>query len=124
MTGPLAEVDLAILVSFTLGALIATWSIVVIAGFLPVRLGNNASDARRTAVIFSAGLMISALVALLCMTVPLLPTAVAIVAAGLAILAGPFLVQPIPERLRDSELAPVVVIVASLTALALLPNPF
>ena len=68
--------------------------------------------------------MIALLFGVPCLTVPLLPIAVAIITAGLAVLAGPFLVQPIPESLRESHFAPLAVVLISLTARMVLPAPY
>ena len=125
MTGPLSEVDLTILLPFTCGAVIAVWSTVVIAGFLPLRAGPAAgAGPMQVAMIFGATAAIAMLILILTLTIPLLPTAVAAIAAGLAVLAGPFLVQPIPRGLRESRLAPVAVVALSLAVMVVLPNPF
>ena len=125
MTGPLADVDLAILLAFLGGAIVAVWSTVVIAAFLPQRLGPMAGLGSKGAVLILAALAgIAILLIALVLTVPLLPTAVAVIAAGAAVLGGPFLVEPLPTRLRESRLAPVAIVVLSLVALTQLPRPF
>ena len=125
MTGPLADIDLAILLPFACGALTAVWSIVVISGYLPLRLGPEVGYSfLRMLPICAAVVVIIALIAVLCLTVPLLPTAVAVIVAGLAVLGGPFLVQSMPRRFRNSQLLPVVAFGVSFAALTALPNPF
>ena len=124
MTGPLAEVDLAILLPFACGAFIAVCSAVVISGHLPLRTGPGLGPVVRAGTILGAMGVTGILVVVLCLTVPLLPVAVAIIAAGIAILAGPLLTQLIPEHWRDSELGPIAAIVVSLAMLFVLPDPF
>lgn len=125
MAGPLAEVDLAILLTFLGGSVVAVWSIVVIAAFLPLRLGPMAGSGRTgTVLIFAAVAGIAVLLIALVQTVALLPAAVAVIAAGAAVLGAPFLVDPLPERFRNSRFAPAAVVILSLAALTLLPAPF
>ena len=82
MTGPLADVDLAILLAFLGGAIVAVWSTVVIAAFLPQRLGPMAGFGPKGAFLILAALAgIAVLLIVLVLTVPLLPTAVAVIAA-------------------------------------------
>lgn len=123
MTGPLAEVDLALLLAFAGGALVVVWSAVVIAGFLPVKDAKGAVPLR-LALIACAGLVTIILAVVLALTAPMLPTAVAVIAASAAILAGPFLVEPIREVLRDSHLILAAPLLFALAALAILPWPF
>ena len=120
MTGPLADVDIAILLAFGCGALVAVWAVVIVAGFVPVR---GEAGPLRLPLIAVAAAATALLVIALAVTAPLLPTAVAILATGLAILGGPFLVQPIPDRLRDSPAALVATMALALGAMALLPWP-
>lgn len=125
MTGPLADVDLAILLAFLVGSVVVVWSTVVIAAFLPQRLGPMAGLGPKGAVVILAAVAgIAALLISLVLTVPLLPSAVAVIAAGAAVLGGPFLVEPLPTSLRESRLAPVAIVILSLLALAQLPRPF
>ena len=125
MSGPLADVDIAILLAFGGGALVAVWSAVIVAGFLPRRAGPRAgSGAVGALMIYGSAAMVLAVVCLLALTAPLLPAAVAVIAAGLAVLAGPFLAEPIPRHLRESRLALGLVAVLSLAALLALPRPF
>ena len=123
MTGPLAEVDLAILLPFACGALIAVWSIVVISGFLPLRL-RSTSGFWHTVPVYGAVVVVILLIVVLWLTVPMLPTAVAVIVAGLAVLGGPFLVQALPRRIRNSRLLPVAAFLVPCAALIALPNPF
>lgn len=123
MTGPLADVDLTTLLAFACGATVAVWSAVVIAGFVPLRI-SDAGTAVRLSLIACAGLATVLLAVVVAFTAPLLPTAVAVIAGGVAILTGPFLVEPIPERFRDSHLVLAATVLFALAALAVLPWPF
>jgi len=125
MTGPLADVDLAILLAFACGSFVAVWSAVVISGFLPRRLGPKAAAKPFGGLlVYGALLLILALVIVLALTVPRLPLAVAIIAAGLAVLGGPFLVEPIPKQVRESTFALIAILIFSAGALIALPRPF
>ena len=125
MTGPLAEVDVAILLPFACGALVAMASVVVLSGFLPIR-ARPATGAQRlhTMAVCTAVAATAFLILALCLTVPLLPTAVAVIAAGFAVLAGPFLIQPIPARVRESGLALPAILTLVAIAVVMLPRPF
>ena len=125
MTGPLAETDLATLLAFLFGALVAVCSIVIVAAFVPRRAGPAAgSGAVGGAMIMAAGLITAVLMVALVLSVAHLPTAVAVIAAGLAVLSGPFLVEPLPRHVRESRLALAGVVLISFAALLLLPRPF
>ena len=124
MTGPLAEVDLAILLPFACGSLIAVCSTVIIAGHLPLRMGFGFGGIWQAGTALGAIGATAVLVIVLCLSAPLLPTAVAVIAAGIAILAGPLLAQLIPLRLRDTQIGPIAAIVVSLATMFLLPRPF
>ena len=125
MTGPLAEVDLAILLPFAFGALVAMASVVVLSGFWPMRTGRGTgAGGLRNCAVVGASLATATLIVVLALTIPTLPTAVAIIALGAAILGAPFLVQPLPGWARDSDLAPVVVLALAAVTLVVLPSPF
>ncbi len=125
MTGPLAQTDIAVLLSFGLGCLIAVCSIVLISGFLPRQLQpNGASGPFGGILIYGAAGMVAFLIVVLVMTIAHLPIAVAIIAAGLAVLAGPFLVEPIPRALRNSLFVPLTAICLMVGAITVLPWPF
>lgn len=125
MAGPLAEVDLPILLAFLGGSGVVVWSTVVIAAFLPLRLGPMAGTGLAgMTLIFAAVAGIAVLLIALVQTLALLPTAVSVIAAGAAVLGAPFLVDPLPEQFRNSRFAPVAVVVLSLAVLTLLPAPF
>lgn len=125
MAGPLAEVDLPILLAFLGGSVVVVWSTVVIAAFLPLRLGPMAGTGLAgMMLIFAAVAGIAVLLIALAKTVALLPTAVSVIAAGAAVLGAPFLVDPLPEQFRNSRFAPAAAVVLSLVALTQLPAPF
>lgn len=125
MTGPLAEVDLAVLLAFLGGSVVAVGSIVVIAAFLPLRMGPMAGTGLAgMALVAAAAAGIAVLLIALMQTVALLPAAVAVIAAGAAVLGAPFLVEPLPLRIRESRLAPIAIVLLSLAMLTLLPAPF
>lgn len=124
MTGPLAEVDPTTLLAFSCGATIAVWSIVVIAGFLPLRVGPaSGAGYWGKAAVYGAASAIAILITALFLTAQHLPAAVAIIAAGMAVLGGPFLVEFMPPRMRESRVLPIGVVGLSFAALIALPNP-
>ena len=125
MAGPLAEVDLPILLAFLGGSVVVVWSTVVIAAFLPLRLGPMAGTGLAGMMLILAAVAgIAVLLIALVQTVALLPAAIAVIAAGAAVLGAPFLVDPLPEQFRNSRFAPAAVVVLSLVALTQLPAPF
>lgn len=106
MTGPLANLDLMTLASFTAGAFVAVSAIVFVGGHFP----RHRAPSMPGGPVVGGVLAYCALAALLCLLAILavvaveLPLAVAVVAAGLAVLGAPFLVDPLPSRIRESRL--------------------
>lgn len=101
---PLYAVDPGLLALFSLAALTASVGAVFLSGFFPARERPQGARSALGAALLWLGLGLSAALAAAAIGLAAahLPPAVAIVAAGLAVLAAPFLVQPVPERLRDS----------------------
>ncbi|MCQ0986080.1 hypothetical protein [Jiella marina] len=106
MTGPLADLDLATLVAFTGGAFVAVSAVVFVSGHFP----RHRAPATAGGPLLGSVLAYCALAALLSLLAILavvaveLPLAVAVVAAGLAVLGAPFLVDPLPNTIRESRL--------------------
>ena len=124
MHGPLAELDVPLLLAFGFGSVIAVCAVVVLSGFLPRRDGPAAgAGVLGAALIVFAVLALLALLGALVLTAPRLPLAVAVIAAGLAVLGGPFLVQSFPRQLRDSRLILAAAILLPVAAVAALPLP-
>ena len=124
MTGPLAEIDAGLLLVFLCGTVVAVWSTVVVAGFLPRRSAPaGARGPLGGALTCISAALIVALVGVLLLTMTHLPLAVAVIVAGLAILGAPFMVEPIPAHIRESTLALVATAVLPAAALTALPWP-
>ena len=121
MSGPLASVDYSLLAAFLAGAGVVVWSTVVVTGFFPRKAGPAAADGLFGAFILCMStLAIAALIAALVVTASALPWAVCVIAAGLATLGAPFLVQPLPERFRNSLPGLMAVLLSCATSLLLL----
>lgn len=105
MTGPLANLEFTALAAFTLGAFVAMSAVVFVSGHFP-RHGaqETAGGALGGVLVYGALAALLCLVAILAVVAVEIPLAVAIVAAGLAVLGAPFLVDPLPNRVRESRL--------------------
>lgn len=103
--GPLASVDFPALAAFAAAALLASMGAVLVSGFFPASERPQAvRDPAGAALVWTGLAVTAALVALALATAfDHLPWAVAVVTGGAAFLAAPFLVQPLPERLRDGK---------------------
>ncbi|MBY8975926.1 hypothetical protein KHP62_08925 [Rhodobacteraceae bacterium NNCM2] len=120
----MADLDIPMFLTFTGGAFIAVWSGVVVSAFLPRRMAPAAGEGVvGAALIYGAAILVLAVVLALAMAAPLLPTAVVVIGAGLAILGAPFLAEPIPQKLRESRGALIAVLGLSAGALIALPSP-
>lgn len=122
--GPLAGLDFALVAVVTLAAFVATGGAVLVSGFLPRADGPLAARGVAGALlVWAAAGMVAMLVVVLVSAALTLPWAVALVAAGLAFLAAPFAIQPLPERLRESRAGLVAVLGLSAAMLVMLPTP-
>lgn len=122
--GPLAGLDFALVAVVTLAAFVATGGAVLVSGFLPRADGPLAARGVAGALlVWAAAGMVAMLVVVLVSAALTLPWAVALVAAGLAFLAAPFAIQPLPERLRESRAGLVAVLGLSAAMLVMLPKP-
>jgi hypothetical protein len=122
--GPLHGLDAALVAVVMLAAFVATAGAVLVSGFLPRAEGPDAGRGPAgAALVYAAAAMVAALVVAVIVSALALPWAVALVAAGLAFLAAPFAVQPLPDRLRESRAGLVAVLALSAVMLVLLPTP-
>lgn len=122
--GPLQGLDAALLALFALAAFVASGGAVLVSGFLPRASGPEAARGPVGAVlVYGAAAILALLVIWAIAAATALPWAVALVAAGLAFLAAPFAVQPLPERIRESRSGLVGVVALSVLMLVLLPAP-
>ncbi|MDE0210065.1 MAG: hypothetical protein OXJ64_09295 [Boseongicola sp.] len=123
MSGPLAIVDYQVLTGFFLGACVVVWSIVMVTGFFPRTAGPVAARGLLSAILLNASILaILALLATLAVTTLALPWAVSVIAAGLAILGAPFLVQFLPTWFRNSRLGLLAVLVSCAAVLFILSD--
>lgn len=122
---PLTDLDLAAVGAFAAAALAAAAGLVLTSGYFPAAARPEglrrglAPLAVLAGVATTAALVVAALAASL-----QLPWAVAVVAGGSALLAAPFLIQPLPARLRESALGALLFSVLGLVLLLALPLPF
>lgn len=122
--GPLTGLDFALVAVVTVAAFVATGGAVLVSGFLPRADGPLAARGVAGALlVWAAAGMVAVLVVVLVSAALMLPWAVALVAAGLAFLAAPFAIQPLPERLRESRASLVAVLGLSAAMLVMLPTP-
>ncbi len=106
MSGPLAHLDYHLLTVFTLSAVVTIWSVVVVSGFLPLDVAPSLSRGKTGAALVGLSTVAIAVVAAsLFYLATLQPWAVSIIAAGIAILAAPFLVEILPRGFRESKAA-------------------
>lgn len=113
MSGPLAIIDYQVLAGFFLGACVVVWSIVMVTGFFPRTVGPAAARGLLGGVLLNTSILaILALLATLAVMTLALPWAVSVIAAGLAILGAPFLVQFLPSWFRNSRLGLLAVLVS------------
>ena len=121
MSGPLATTDYHVLTGFFLGACVVVWSIVMVTGFFPRTAGPVAARGLLGNILLNTSILaILALLAALAVTTLALPWAVSVIAAGLAILGAPFLVQLLPTWFRNSRLGLLAVLVSCAAVLFIL----
>ena len=122
--GPLHGLDAALLAAFGLAAFIVTAGAVLVSGFLPRQSGpRGGAGALGAVLVYGAAAMLGLLLLATFSVAVMLPWAVALVVAGLAFLAAPFAVQPLPAEVRESRGGLVAVLALSAGALVLLPTP-
>lgn len=104
MPGPLADLDYHVLAGFLAGALVAVWSTVMVSGFLPRAAGPAVARGLLGGIlVYASAAAICVLLAALILAAPLLPWTVGVIAAGVAVLGAPFLVQLLPKWFRSSR---------------------
>lgn len=102
---PLTDIDPLALAGFGAAALAACAGAVLTSGYFPAEARPPALRRSFAAPLIAAGVATTVvLFAAALLTALRLPWAVAVVAGGAAILLAPFLIQPLPERWRDSRL--------------------
>ncbi len=122
--GPLHGLDAALVAAFALAAFVLTAGAVLVSGFLPRRSGpKGAGGALGAVLVYGTAAMLVVLLLATFSAAVMLPWAVALVIAGLAFLAAPFAVQPLPAEARESRAGLVAVLALSAAALLLLPTP-
>ncbi len=122
--GPLHGLDTALVAVFALAAFVATAGAVLVSAFLPRDSGPQAARGPVGAVlVYAAAAMLALLVVATVSAATALPWAVALVAAGLAFLAAPFAIQPLPDRVRESRAGLLGVLALSVALIVLLPTP-
>jgi len=104
MPGPLANLDYHVLAGFLAGALVAVWSTVMVSGFLPRAAGPVAARGLIGGIlVYASAAAVCVLLAALILAGRLLPWTVGVIAAGVAVLGAPFLVQLLPKWFRSSR---------------------
>ncbi|WP_340110083.1 hypothetical protein [Pikeienuella sp. HZG-20] len=122
---PLADLDLLLLAIFAGAAFISTAGAVLVGAFLPRAAGPEGGKGfAGGAAVYAAALALVALIGELIFTATKLPWTVAVITAGLAFLAAPAAVQPIPAWLRESRAGLVLIAALAVVLLLLLPSPF
>jgi hypothetical protein len=123
--GPLSSLDWTAVAALAAASFVAAAGIVTVAAHFP---RGSAPESGRGALGSSlVWLAVGGLAALVLGGAAAVhrdaaPTNVAIVVSGLAVLAAPFAVEPLPRRWRDGRAGLAGVIALSLAALAALPS--
>lgn len=121
---PLTDLDFAAVGAFAAATLGACAGLVLTSGYFPAAARPAALRGGLGPIAIAAGVVTTAALALAALLAGLqLPLAVAVVAGGAAFLAAPFVIQPLPERLRDSTLGAALFAVAGVALLLALPLP-
>lgn len=121
---PLTDLDFAAVGAFAAVTLGACAGLVLTAGYFPAAARPAALRHRFAPLAILAGVATTAALAVMAVLAALqLPWNVAVVAGGAAFLTAPFLVQPLPERLRDSPLGAVLFAALGTALLLALPLP-
>ena len=122
--GPLHGLDAFLVAVFAIAVFVATAGAVLVSGFLPRASGPEGARGAIGAVLVYGTAAILAVLAVATISAGTeLPWAVALVLAGLAFLAAPFAVQPLPEVVRESRAGLVAVVALAAVVLILLPTP-
>ncbi|RMH47141.1 MAG: hypothetical protein D6686_13490 [Alphaproteobacteria bacterium] len=118
---PFTDLDPAALGAFGIASLAACAGAVLTSGYFPSGARPPALRRRFAPLLIAAGVATTlALFAAAVLAALRLPWAVAVVIGGGAILLAPFLIQPLPERFRDSRLGAGLFVAAGLGVLAIL----
>lgn len=121
---PLTDLDFAAVGAFAAVTLGACAGLVLTAGYFPAAARPEGLRHRLAPVAIAAGVATTAALALMALLAAFqLPWAVAVVAGGSAFLAAPFVIQPLPARLRDSALGAALFAVLGVALLLALPLP-
>lgn len=117
---PLTDLDPVTVARFAALALTACAGVVLTSGYFPAVA--RPTDLRRSfaPALVAAGVAVTAALAVAALWAGWqLPLAVAVVVGGCAILLAPFVVQPLPESLRDSRLGAALFVIFGLAVLGL-----
>lgn len=121
---PLTDLDFAAVGAFAAVTLGACAGLVLNSGYFPVAARPEGMRHRLAPVAIAAGMATTAALVLVAFLAALqLPWAVAVVAGGSALLAAPFVIQPLPARLRDSALGAALFAALGVALLVALPLP-
>lgn len=120
---PFAQTDVGVLAVFALAVLVASAGAVFISGLFPADARPQRLRGPLAGALIWAGLAVTLILAIAAaMTAArYLPWAVAVVAGGLAFLLAPFVVQPLPARLRDTRAGALVYACIGAACVSLLP---
>jgi hypothetical protein len=121
---PLTDLDFAAVGAFAAVVLGASAGLVLTAGYFPAAARPEALRHPLAPLAILAGVATTVALAVVAVIGALhLPWAVAVVAGGSAFLAAPFVIQPLPARLRDSALGALLFAAIGLGLLLVLPLP-
>lgn len=121
---PLTDLDFAAVGAFAAVTLGACAGLVLTSGYFPADARPAGLRHRLAPLAIAAGVATTAALFLAAVMAALeLPWAVAVVAGGSAFLAAPFVIQPLPAKLRDSALGAALFAAVGLTMLLALPLP-
>lgn len=120
---PFAQTDLGLLAIFALAVLVASAGAVFLSGLFPADARPGRLRGLVAGVLIWAGLAVTVALAVAAVltAAKFLPWAMAVAAGGMAFLLAPFLVQPLPARLRDSKAGALVYTCAGAACMVLLP---
>jgi len=120
---PFEQTDLGLVAVFALAVLVASAGAVFISGLFPADARPARLRGLLAGALIWAGLAVTVVLAAAAVMTAArhLPWTVAVVAGGLAFLLAPFVVQPLPARLRDSKAGALVYACIGAACVALLP---
>jgi hypothetical protein len=117
------EADLYVLAAFGVATLVASSGSIFLSGFFPQRVRAPRLQGFIATILIWAALGATLLVAIAALQTAAtgLPWAMTVVAGGGTFLLAPFLVEPLPERLRDSKTGIIIYLAVTIAVLAARP---